>query len=230
MSRRTRLYLAICCVSGLAMAVFAGTASGGVVGSKHDLTTATGGAYTTTADTDEICVFCHTPHGSSDLAPLWNRATDAAGFTMYSSDSLDMTIAAAPQGVSLACLSCHDGTIGYDNLVNAPTNGDGYNFNAAGAVQNWTFTDGSSLAARGEPSNVGKNLGNDHPVSVTYDNTRDTAFVALADAEASGMRFYGAGGDQVECASCHNVHDDAIPPFLRASNSGSALCLSCHIK
>ena len=35
---------------------------------------------------------------------------------------------------------------------------------------------------------------------------------------------------KVECSSCHLVHDPSIPPFLRKSNAGSQLCLTCHVK
>jgi len=34
----------------------------------------------------------------------------------------------------------------------------------------------------------------------------------------------------VECASCHNPHDNSLGNFLRRANAGSASCLSCHIK
>ncbi len=37
-------------------------------------------------------------------------------------------------------------------------------------------------------------------------------------------------GDTVECASCHDPHDTTNAPFLVVSNSGSAICLGCHIK
>jgi cytochrome c553 len=83
-------------------------------------------------NTTEICVFCHTPHGGrpSDLqtaVPLWNRAMPPSApntFTMYNSPNFDAFVTGAqPQGVSLACLSCHDGTIGIDSLINAPGSG-----------------------------------------------------------------------------------------------------------
>ncbi|MDH4229775.1 MAG: hypothetical protein OEW11_08550 [Nitrospirota bacterium] len=81
---------------------------------------------TAAAPTTEICVFCHTPHGGrtdNAAAPLWNRALPAsAGYTLYSSPNFNAT-ALQPQGVSLACLSCHDGTIGIDALINAPGSG-----------------------------------------------------------------------------------------------------------
>jgi predicted CXXCH cytochrome family protein len=34
----------------------------------------------------------------------------------------------------------------------------------------------------------------------------------------------------VECASCHDPHIDNGTTFLRVSNTGSAVCLACHIK
>ena len=34
----------------------------------------------------------------------------------------------------------------------------------------------------------------------------------------------------VECASCHDPHSDTNATFLRIANTGSAVCLSCHIK
>jgi hypothetical protein len=41
-----------------------------VVGSKHDLSSATGGSPYKTTGTNQVCVFCHTPHVASAAAPL----------------------------------------------------------------------------------------------------------------------------------------------------------------
>ena len=83
--------------------------------------------------TTDVCVFCHTPHGGSRVdpdssAPLWNRMLpDETGFSMYSGSTSPHFEASnsgfSPKGVSLACLSCHDGTIALDALVNAPGSG-----------------------------------------------------------------------------------------------------------
>ncbi|HUK56414.1 MAG TPA: hypothetical protein VLY20_07135 [Nitrospiria bacterium] len=81
--------------------------------------------------TTEICVFCHTPHGAnlaaSGQAPLWNRLLpDDTSYTVYSSpnfDAQDVTGTRRPKGVSLACLSCHDGSIAFDAMINAPGSG-----------------------------------------------------------------------------------------------------------
>jgi cytochrome c553 len=76
-----------------------------------------------TGGVQEVCVFCHTPHGgrtdtSDGTPPLWNRADPSTtGYSMYSSVTFDGT-ATAPLGVSLACLSCHDGVMAMDALIN----------------------------------------------------------------------------------------------------------------
>lgn len=104
-----------------------------VRGTKHNLAANTD---IRASGTSEVCVFCHTPHGGrTDVAgggaPLWNRALPPSnGFTNYSSPNFDNdrtgSTAAGPKGVSLACLSCHDGTIALDALINAPGSG-GFN-------------------------------------------------------------------------------------------------------
>lgn len=189
-----------------------------VVGSKHNMRGRTG-----LTDYGEVCVYCHTPHGGqTQNAPLWNRNFGTGPYQMYNSSyssTINMTVAASPQGVSLACLSCHDGTIGLDVIINKP-NAD------------------TSLAASGNtmPANAGQffaNLGtdlrNDHPISVTYSTAADPAFNAPdASDKVGGLLPLYAG--RVECGTCHNPHNTTNTPFLRRSNSGSALCTTCHIK
>ena len=196
-----------------------------IVGSAHDLTSATGpvgGLGNTT--TDRVCVFCHTPHDNAVTTspPLWNHESISAGnlalFTMYTSPTIDMTqtVAGEPSGISLACLSCHDGNTGMDSLLQAPVG-----FTATGTVMD--DTNGNLL---------GVDLRGEHPISLTYDNGADTAF---NDPPDNNVPLFGASSDQVECASCHNPH---IPgdstagtfPFLRVSVDASLLCTSCHIK
>ena len=114
---------------------------------KHNFLLNTDVGYSQATSSSEICVFCHTPHGGrTDVvgggAPLWNRAlpaTAGAGgaptYTMYTSPNFDAGVAGnVPQGVSLACLSCHDGTVGIDALINAPGSGGFLSDNAAGGA------------------------------------------------------------------------------------------------
>lgn len=225
----------LCTLASAALLGVGSIALADVVGSVHDLTTATGGAFSTTSDTDEVCVFCHTPHaGNSNGAPLWNRQTPAGPYTMYDSTfspTIDMTVAGTPQGVSAACLSCHDGTIAFDVLVNATTSGSGtYNYTAGGADQGWAFTGADSMLGRGLPTEFGTDLTNQHPISVTYDPAQDPAFNTAASVTGAGLVLYGGAADQVECGTCHNPHDTTNVPFLRIPNAASALCTTCHIK
>lgn len=180
-----------------------------IAGSSHDLSGGTG----------EICIYCHTPHNGdvSGTAPLWNRSAPVqTTFTMYTSPTINMTIAGSPQGISLACLSCHDGATAYNAVLNDP-NGQ------ATAVS--TMTGARAVGAGGD-------LTNDHPISVTYTgNTQDPDFDTLANVTTTGgLVFYGGTSDQLECATCHNPHLTTNGSFLRKSNTNSALCLTCHLK
>ena len=208
-------------------------AADNVTNSKHNLSSSGatyGNTIYTTDGTDEVCVFCHTPHHGDKAGTgvaLWNRAATAATFTMYSTSTIDMTISAQPQGVSLACLSCHDGTVAFDNLYNGPGAGD-YNGNVW--ARGWTWTGSVNTMAGSASANVGMDLSNDHPISVTYDATLDTAFQSTSAVTGAGLALYGSGSDQVECGSCHNPHNSTYAPFLRINNQASSLCLACHIK
>jgi hypothetical protein len=124
-------------------------------------------------DTAEICVFCHTPHGGDNNAavPIWNRRlSDPATYTRYSSlgtSTFDAT--EAPVGsVTIACLSCHDGTQAIDSVINAPGSG-GYDPNGA-RIGN-AFVGDDQVNGMLHPDvvqNLGTDLSNDHPVSMQY--------------------------------------------------------------
>ena len=103
---------------------------------------------------------------------------------------------------------------------------------------------------------IGTDLRNDHPVGVRYpteagpgtdfkDPPRKGVQLAFFDAngnnraDASDIRMYNTGdGYEVECASCHDPHGVPSagpgsvfnPTFLRVSNVGSGVCLTCHTK
>ena len=164
-------------------------------------------------------MYCHTPHNGdvTGTAPLWNRVnnTTPGAFAMYTSPTMDMIVASDPQDISLACLSCHDGATAYNNTVV-----DTGTLSAAGTM--------TGVFAVGSVASGG--LTNDHPISVTYDNSAgvngDTAF----NAQPASLPFYGVGGNQLECATCHNPHEATNASFLRILNTNSALCVTCHIK
>lgn len=169
----------------------------------------------------EICLPCHTPHNAKvapdDLVPLWNHDVTAAVFTLYSSPTgtLDAGPLGQPAGVSKACLSCHDGTVALDAYgTNVPVP------NMIGGVYD-----------------LGIDLSNDHPISFTYDTALATADGELFDPATDPSGLGGTIGNdmlfagQLECASCHDVHNTAaVASLLVKSNAASALCLTCHDK
>lgn len=78
-------------------------------------------------DYQEVCVYCHTPHGAnSNVAlPLWNRTLKATTYSTYNllgTPSLTQVVG-QPGPNSLACLSCHDGQTAVDSIINMPGSG-----------------------------------------------------------------------------------------------------------
>src|SRR4051794_31953197 len=80
-----------------------------IVNTKHNLSVSGPGTIKAATET-EICKFCHTPHNATPAKPLWNRSTPGTLYTPYTSSTLDATVG-QPDGTSILCLSCHDGTI-----------------------------------------------------------------------------------------------------------------------
>jgi len=198
----------------------------------HNLREATTDGMTV-SDYGEICVYCHTPHNNNTEieAPLWNRNTPSAGqYQMYNSATLDMNIASSPQGVSLACLSCHDNSIALDQIINRPSataNVDPSGIGIRTCATTCHIGDTPVGGINFEGTFVDTDLRNDHPISLEYDPGKDPNFHPIVDDKVGGLPLYGTN-HRVECASCHNPHDNSTRPFLRMSNVNSALCLTCH--
>jgi len=222
--KKLRLSLAIALTTG-------GFAVAGLVGSKHDLSTAT---------TDEPCVFCHTPHYANDaVTPLWNRnITDMTAFTMYSSPTIDGTIDSVPNPPSLACLSCHDGVSaeGDASAVNSTDTHTLRNAPGPGGVPdinsfpncNQCHNTGDGIYPR-RLWRIGANLMDDHPISITYPTpTQDPDFNTPPDPVRGWPNLKLFNG-KVECPTCHDPHNGQ-PLFLRITNDYSQLCLTCHKK
>ncbi len=201
-------YLALAVLAILTLASTAGAQKAGVIGSAHDV----GG---------NGCKSCHAPHngsvatGGTDQTSgkilLWDRAFSSVTFGTYDSPTMDnktteiggLPLAnTEPRMSSLLCMSCHDGVT--TPTVIGPT--------STKAVGNVTNSAG---------------LTNDHPVNMNYDPTKDTGLAAIASVTGAGLKLFGTG-NTVQCGSCHNVHSNSISPFLRKSNTASALCIACH--
>lgn len=185
-----------------------------IVGTKHDMSA----KAWNTATTNKICGVCHTPHNAYVVsqAPLWSHAQSVAAYTMYTnavSSTFNATPGAAPDGASKLCLSCHDGTVALDNFK--PINGV-------------TTTMGAISA------NVGTDLSNDHPISFTYDAAlvaADGGLHPITDPFLTGtIATKALFAGKLQCASCHNPHDNSFTKFQRMDNTNSELCLKCHLK
>ncbi|MFZ2649444.1 MAG: cytochrome c3 family protein [Burkholderiaceae bacterium] len=73
----------------------------------------------------EVCVYCHTPHGSNRTtpsAPLWNRTMKATTYQTYDLlNTASLTQPVSQPGInSMTCLSCHDGQTAVDSIINMP--------------------------------------------------------------------------------------------------------------
>jgi hypothetical protein len=164
-----------------------------------------------------------------------------------------------PDGISLACLSCHDGTVAVDAVLHQPKarevidTGVHYKMNdgrsspggdACGKCHNRSLGAYGGLNGAHDATirYLSQDLSNDHPISIvfpTYD--LDQGFYQPTIPTKEGGRQFPNGvrtfaGDKVQCASCHNPHDpdeedtEGRAPFLRTANDYSALCMTCHQK
>ncbi len=201
---------------------------------------------------NQICVYCHTPHNSVPLSAgggynyLWNRYASTTTYQVYTSSTLNATDepSTLSSSVSGICMSCHDGSIAVDMVVNTPLN----NWSPApyhrkmstdtSDINSCSYCHNGSFAIDLRKSFLGTDLMNDHPVGFTYN-----AALALSDGglETPGTNSItgttnGTGitlplyNQRLECPTCHNVHDPTFTPFLRASNDSSLLCFTCHLK
>ncbi len=224
------------------MVVGAGVSHAAVVGTDHDLSTGTALRNTDTVIDGQTCIFCHTPHGGVTKAPLWNRAEQPAGttYTKYSSSTMDApqpTDAQIIGSVSGACLSCHDGTVAVDNLlnVNGASHPPSIAFTVQGAADATYGNDpggGTNNIMTGGIPFMGTNLSNDHPITIDYGLAGPDLRAETACTVVNGtitIPLYGANCN-VECGSCHNPHDNTNGNFLRYANTGSQLCTTCHLK
>jgi predicted CXXCH cytochrome family protein len=230
-----RIFLTIIAVFSLTM-----TASTGIIGTKHDLSQATGGGYWAGEDPEnQVCIYCHTPHhASTTQQPLWNREETQETFTPYDSPTFQGTFTdptGQPVGESKLCLSCHDGITALNALLysySGPISMVG-GFDQLGDV----YYPGSPYSPDNMGANIGEivpgvggpgNLANDHPVSFIYDEA-----LAQNDGQLqspAALPDWALHDGNLECTSCHDVHDETYEPFLNMDNTGSALCLTCHLK
>lgn len=156
------------------------------------------------------CQSCHASIGSSPQPDArWQRAASQrprALYATYEGATFDgARTRGGPGSASLVCLSCHDGTV--------------------------------SGSVHAERRSLGHDLSDDHPIGFVYDASLAAEDGGLHDP---GISPSGLGGSiaqdllvngRLECTSCHDPHQSTGErPYLRMSNLGSGLCLTCHDK
>lgn len=236
-----------------------GATSKGIEGSPHDFSSTNGTYGGTWASRNGVCSPCHAAHNTdpAQIVPLWIHETSKANFTPYNSPTFNAG-QHTPSGVSLACLSCHDGTVAINQSIGG------------------TYTNGNpdSRFITDPKAVIGPDLHTTHPISFTYDTalatadgglelpsykigdpkTRLTIQTAPVPAPSgsvptgwTGTSLTGKRIDEallidgkMECASCHDVHkmegsapSSGILARISGSDSdgrGSTLCRTCHVK
>ncbi len=177
-------------------------------------------------------------------SPLWSRTLSNGNYDQYVSatfnPALDGKAYDPMMGPSRLCMSCHDGSIAVDSYY-------GKTGTVAQRGDDLMNYFGSNHFAIG--GSYG--LANDHPVGFVYtDMQSDTikyelkgvtsTFIGGTKSILSVLTDIPGVGAVMTCASCHDVHNgpavlNKTPAsgrgyFLLASQTDSALCLSCHDK
>jgi len=204
-----------------------------VTNTKHNLSASSSGTVKASTES-QICVFCHTPHGSTPaITPLWNRKLSSATYTVYTSSSLDANAIQGtldqPGGSSKLCLSCHDGTLAIGNVNVLNGQGSAVTQGGQAVTMTGTGTGGVMPSGSGDTSGYTRKLGvdltNDHPISVTY-----TTALANRDGE---LRAVDANQKWPADGSVIGVRGSGYRPKAPLEPTGAGAlgqlqCATCH--
>jgi len=172
---------------------------------RHDLA-----IYLSTGYADEPndaqCIFCHPPRSNTLSVGLWNEAQAEYLFDYPYDRPTEEVPPGKPDGSSLVCLGCHDGTIALGDVL-----------------------------SRTQSTSVGKgikrtDLSDGHPISLLYDADLIEKNDELEDPANLTQKTRLDSASKIQCTTCHDPHDDTYGNFLVMDNSGTALCVTCHKK
>jgi hypothetical protein len=205
-----------------------------------------------TASSNEVCVFCHTPHGANNTVtnapPLWNRQLPSGPYIIYGGANFDAINSGQPQGVSLACLSCHDGSVAVDALINMSGSGGFKTYtpatadflgataliDAGGTMTEVNRSDTGpnygTITGGGQPfPNLTTDLSDDHPISMEIpsgDPQFDSLLANSPVADSSGLRLLTRTGT-VNADKRDSLR--SYPGAARTAGAGFYIeCASCH--
>lgn len=159
---------------------------------------------------NRVCVFCHTPHGASGEAPLWNRYETTTIFSIYPSGGSMQSTTGQPNGSSRICLSCHDGTAAIGIVRSQPAP-----IAMVGTTSNGTLPPTTT--------NLGVSLTDDHPISFVPSPLAPEIRHPLPNSPVKLDQT-----SQVQCRSCHDPHNNQYGKFLVTDPANGALCVTCH--
>ncbi len=184
-----------------------------VVSSLHNLSVSSPGTIKASSES-EVCIFCHTPHNSNPMGPLWNRDDPGSVYVLYDNSVSNTFLASSgqPDGASLLCLSCHDGTTALGKIRSKTTN--------------IAFVGNNDLISGNK--NFSTDLSDDHPVSFIYNSSLAAADGQLKYPPLAPSKVDNTG--KLQCTSCHEPHNNTYKKFLLATTSYSSLCFNCHDK
>jgi hypothetical protein len=191
--------------------------------------------------------------------PLWNHQLTTQTYLMYYNGPgepqsgshqsqaealLQASGATGPGGVSLLCLSCHDGSVAVNSYGTGPLGGQ------TTVQPSGSYSTGSTMINSAYVIGQDGILQNHHPVGFSYDTVQsaDTEIrssttvmsdysgnsMSIADHlyAGSAISLSGCTGSCMECETCHSVHNknNTGERLLWRSDVNSQLCLTCHDK
>jgi hypothetical protein len=212
-------------------------------GNKHNFSSSNTGVNYRAIPSDDprsqqICVFCHTPHNSSGQGPLWNRRETAVTFfKKYSSSGLAIddpgmigsSEYGQPSGSSRLCLSCHDGVTALGAVFTTPLTNihfiDAKNSSSGPDVKIAYETYSTHHPVSFKYNQTVRNLLTDPPYSKSFETLPPTSFDANVKLDRQ---------ERMQCTTCHDPHqnkatdpDNPVTPFWTTTDYDK-VCLSCH--
>ena len=152
-----------------------------------------------------VRVFCHTPHNSSPIQPVWNRNVPASAYTVYACNSVN-AVPGQPTGSRKLCLSCHDGSIAVGGVLPR-----GRPIEMAGGITTWPPG----------ASNLGTDFSDDHSISFRYDSDLVGRNPKLHDPGQLPQQTKLDPRQEMQCTSCHDAHNGQFGKFLVMDNANS---------
>ncbi len=176
----------------------------------HNLSVSGPGRIRAASET-QVCVFCHAPHNTQGVRPLWNRQLPTTAYDIYTSTTLDAN-PGQPTGASKLCLSCHDGTIALGSVLSR--------------ADRIRMVGGDYIPAG--LTNLGTDLSDDHPISFPYTSGLAAADQQLLVPSALPPEIRLDANSELQCTSCHDPHRNVYGDFLVKPDRFGELCRACH--